>query len=83
MCEWGAIRGDLPEDNVDESRKGLLAPGADVDSVELMVESQKSVGGFCEDFPSHAPLHQGSTTQRTACGMWHRSRKGTPLVFCR
>jgi len=44
MCELGAIRGNLPEDNVDESRKGLLAPGADVNSVELMVESQKSVG---------------------------------------
>jgi hypothetical protein len=40
MCEWGAIRGSLPED-VDGSRKVLLAPGTDVDSVELMMEKQK------------------------------------------
>jgi hypothetical protein len=50
MCEWGAIRGSLPEDNVDGSRRVLLTPGADVDSVELMVESQKSVGRLCEHF---------------------------------
>ena len=74
MCEWGAIRGSLPEDNVDGSRRGLLTPGTDVDTVELMVESQKSVGRLCEHFPSHAPLHrvnvQRSTTQhiQVACG---------------
>ena len=48
MCEWGAIRGSLPEFNVDGSRNVLLAPGADVDSVELMVENQKSVGRLYE-----------------------------------
>ena len=62
MCEWGAIRGSLPEFNVDGSRNVLLAPGADVDSVGLMVESQKSVGRLREDFSSsHAPVHQGLT----------------------
>ncbi len=36
MYEWGVNSWDFPEDNVDGSIKVLLAPRADVDSVELM-----------------------------------------------
>jgi len=36
MYEWGANSWDFPEDNVDGSIKVLLAPRADVDSIEPM-----------------------------------------------
>jgi hypothetical protein len=39
MCEWGAIRGDLPAGGADRGGRALWAIGADVDTVELMAEA--------------------------------------------
>jgi hypothetical protein len=38
MCEWVAVRGDLPADDLGGGGKALWATGADVDTVELMVQ---------------------------------------------
>ena len=37
MCEWDAIRGDLPADGVDGGRRESWGTCADLDDVELMM----------------------------------------------